>query len=93
MADRNSGGNNGWNSFMQSRETQLFLYGVVVVFCVYYAVDAVRELMTPERSAVLMEAMGSTAYYIVTVLRAVVCLGTGVAFARMALRIFRDKQE
>lgn len=93
MADKRSGGNNGWSEFMQSREVQLFMYGAVVVFCVYYAVDAVRELMTPERSAVLMEAMGSTAYYVVTILRAIVCLGTGVAFARIALRIFRDKQE
>lgn len=91
MADKKPG--DGWNSFMQSREAQLAMYGVVVVFCVYYAVDAVRELMSPERSAALMEAMGATAYYVVTVLRAVVCLGTGVAFARMAARIFRDRQE
>ncbi len=92
MADgngRNGAHNNGWNSFMQSREVQLVLYGVVVAFCLYYAVDAVRELMDPERSAALVEAMGQTTYYVVTVLRALVCLGTGVAFARILLKIAR----
>lgn len=95
MADndgrKGTGNNGGWNSFIQSREVQIALYGVVVVFCVYYAIDAVIELMDPARSAMLIEAMGQTTYYIVTIARAVVCLGTGVAFARMTLRIARDK--
>ncbi len=92
MAQSGKGnGGNDWNSLMQSREAQVVLYGIVVVFCAYHAIDAVRELMSPERSAALVEAMGQTAYYVVTILRAVVCVGTGAAFARMALRAFREK--
>ena len=90
---QNDKGNRGndWNSFMQSREAQVILYGIVVFFCAYHAIDAVRELMSPERSAALVEAMGQTAYYVVTVLRAVVCVGTGAAFGRMALRAYQEK--
>lgn len=82
-----AGKGGGWNSFMQSTEAQVVLYGIVVAFCAYYAIDGVRELMDPERAAPYVEVMGQTTYYVVTVARVLMCLVTGGAFARMMMRM------
>jgi hypothetical protein len=84
----NNGG--GWNSFMQSRQAQVVLYGICVFFCVYYAVDGVLEMLSPERSAQMMSATGETGYYALTIVRCVVLLITGGAFGRIVLKTLRD---
>ena len=84
---------NDWNSFMQSRKARLAMYGICVFFCVYYAVDAVLEMMSPERSALMMQATGATAYYAITVARAVVLLFTGGAFGRMWLKVLKEEDD
>lgn len=89
-------GGNDWNSIMQSREARLVLYGISVGFCLFYAVDGILELMSPEPSAQaaqLIEAMGETGYYVMTVARTVVLLITGVAFGRMVRKTYGRKDE
>lgn len=84
---------NDWNSFMQSRQARLVLYGISVACCLFYAVDGVRELVASEPPAQLVEAMGETGYYVMTVVRTVVLLVTGVAFGRMAYKTYDEKDE
>ncbi len=81
-----------WNTFMERRQTQLFLYGICVVCCLFYAVDGVLELMSPERSAVMIDRMGSAGYYAMTIIRTVVLVITAVAFGRVAYKNLKDKQ-
>lgn len=82
-----------WNSFMQSKQAQVVLYGICVFFCLFYAVDGIMELMSPERSAAMMGALGETGYYALTVVRTVVLLGTAVAFGRVVIRTYNEKDE
>ena len=89
MANTNWGGGN-WSSFMQSRQAQIVLYSICVFFCVFYAVDGVMEMLSPERSAQMMGALGETGYYAVTIARCVVLLITGVAFGRIVLKTIRE---
>ena len=56
------------------------------------AVDGVLELMSPERSAVMIERMGSAGYYAMTIIRTVVLVITAVAFGRVAYKNLKDKQ-
>lgn len=77
---------NSWNSFMQSKQAQVVLYSICVFFCILYAVDGVLEMMSPERSASMIEAIGETGYYAMTIVRCVVLLITGVAFGRIVLK-------
>ena len=82
-----------WNSFMQSREARIVLYGVCVAFTLYYAIDAILELLDPVRSASLIETLGATTFYLMDIGRAVVCLITGIAFGRMLYRLVTGKDE
>jgi hypothetical protein len=84
---------NDWNSFMQSREVRVAMYGICAAFCIYHCVSAVFDLLHPENSMQLIEAMGSTAFYAMTVVRFVALAWAGVAFGRMALKAFREKSE
>lgn len=83
---------NGWNSFMQSKQVQTVMYGICVFFCLFYAVDGVMELMSPERSANMMEAIGAPGYYAITIVRCVVLVITGIAFGRIALRTMKEDE-
>ncbi len=83
---------NSWNSFMQSREAQFILYGICIAACIYYGVDGILELMSSDRSAMYIQAMGETTYRVVMILRVVVCFGTGAAFLRVLLRNARDRE-
>lgn len=85
-----AGNGSNWNSFMQSRQAQIVLYSICVFFCVFYAVDGVLEMLSPERSAQMMGALGETGYYAVTIIRCIVLLITGAAFGRIVLRTMRE---
>lgn len=82
---------NDWNSFMQNRLVRFVLHGMCAVICAFYAVDAVREMMSPERSAILMEQIGSTAYYALTIARVLVCIWVAVVFGRTAWKALNEK--
>ena len=79
-----------WNSFVQSRPVRIMLYSICTCACVFYAVGAVRDLLHPENSAALIEAMGSTGFYAVTGVRLVVMIWVAVTFAKMVLKAIRD---
>lgn len=85
-----AGNNNGWNSFMQSKQTQVALYSICVAFCLYYAIDGVLELMSPERSANMINIMGAPGYYAMTIIRAIVLIATAIAFGRIAYKRSQD---
>ncbi len=85
--------NNGWNSFMQSKQTQTFLYGICIAFCLFYAVDGIMEMMSPERSAMLMSSIGETGYYALTITRTVVLVITAAAFGRILYKNINEKDE
>lgn len=85
--------NNGWDSFMQRKQTRMALYGICVFFCLYYAVDGIMEMMSPERSALMMTNIGETGYYALTIARIVVLLITGVAFGRIVLKTYKEPEE
>ena len=78
---------------MQTKNTRLAMYGICVFFCVYYAVDALLEMMSPERSAYMMQATGPTMYYVITVARVIVLLATGGAFGRMWFKVFKEEEK
>ena len=84
---------NGWNSFMQTKEAQMVLYSICVLFCVFYAVDGVMEMMSPERSALMMSNIGQPGYYALTITRVVVLLITGFAFGRVVYKIYKGKDK
>lgn len=84
---------NDWNSMMQTRQARIVMYGICVFFCVYYGVDAVMEMLSPERSANLMQIAGPVGYYAMTIVRAVVCMGTGIAFGRLVLKALNEEDE
>ncbi len=87
--------NNGssWNDFIQSREARLVMYAFCSLMCAGYAVDAVREMLTPERAAQLMDQVGATTYYLLTVTRALACAWGAVAFGRMSFQLYREKDD
>ncbi len=82
-------GGGGWNSFMQSREAQLVLYSICVFFCLYYAVDGIMEMMSPERSALMIANIGQGGYMALTITRTVVLAITAVAFGRIVYKIYK----
>jgi hypothetical protein len=82
----------GWNEFMQSKAMRILFNGIVVVACVYYAVDAVMEMLSPERSAAMIEVLGATNFYLVDGARAVVCVICAIAFGRMLAKIFQEDE-
>ena len=83
---------NGWNSFMQSKQTRMILNGFVSVMCVVYAVDAARELLSGG-NAMLIEQVGQTVYVAMTAIRGLVCAWVAFVFARMAFKTFMEKDE
>lgn len=87
-----AGSGNDWNSFMRQKSVQTLMYGICVLFCVFYAVDGVLEMMSPERSALMMQSIGAPGYYALTVVRTIVLIATGVAFARMAFRMHGEDE-
>ena len=87
----NSG--NDWNSFMQSKNAQVAMYGICVFFCIFYAVDGVLEMLSPERSANLIHMIGAPGYYAMTIIRCVVLLVTGLLFGRMMLKRLNEKDQ
>ncbi len=84
---------NNWNSFMQSSQMQTILYGICVMFCVIYAIDGIRELMSPERSANMIQMMGAPGYYAMIIIRTIVLFATAIAFGRIALKNYKDQKE
>ena len=84
---------NDWNDFMQSKQARLVLNSFCTIICAFYAVDAVREMLSPERSAMMIEQIGATMYYVITVARALVCIWVSVMFGRMALKTLKEKDE
>ncbi|MDO4798850.1 MAG: hypothetical protein Q4A01_12625 [Coriobacteriales bacterium] len=89
MANNDNGSN--WNSFMQEKRTQVVLYGICVFFCLFYAIDGVRELLTPERVEQMVAIMGAPGYYAMTIVRTVVLLITAVAFGRIAYKAYKEQ--
>lgn len=79
-----------WNSFMQGKQVQMVMYSICVAFCLFYAVDGVMEMMSPERSALMMQNIGETGYYALTITRTVVLLITAFAFGRIVLKTYRE---
>ncbi len=85
---------NDWNSFMQSKRMRVLLYGLCTVFCGYYSLGAVMDLVSPGDSArMLAESMGQLGYVVMTVLRLLACLWAAIAFARLALAAAREDDE
>ena len=79
-----------WNSFMQSKQARLVMYAACVAFTIYYAIDAMREMFSPDQSAALIQAMGEPTFYLMEIGRAAVCLITGIAFARILWRTYNE---
>ena len=82
----------GWNDLMQSKPMRILFNGIVVIACTFYAVDAVMEMLSPERSAAMIETLGPTTFYLVDGARAVVCIICAVVFARMLSKIFQEDE-
>ena len=78
-----------WNSFVQSKSVQIAMYSICVFFCVYYAVDSILEMMSPERSAAIVANIGAAPYYALAIIRCIVLAITGLAFARIVYKIIR----
>ncbi len=84
---------NDWNEFMQSKTVRTVLYAICTLFCAYYAVMAVFDIVSPsEASLTLIESMGTTGYYIMTVIRMLVCAWASVSFARAAYKAFGERE-
>ena len=76
---------------MRSKPAQIVLYSLCVLFCLRYAIAGVWELMHPQDAVTLIQTMGETAYYVVTIARVAVCFITGIMFGRIVYRIAREK--
>lgn len=79
-----------WNELMQSKPMRILFNGIVVAACVYYAVDAVMEMLSPERSTQMIEMLGTTTFYLVDGCRAIVCAVCAVIFSRMLMKVFAE---
>ena len=84
---------NDWNSFMQSKAVRVVLYGICVGTCAVYAAGAVNDLRFPENSAILVESMGLTGFYVMTGVRLVVMLWVALVFVRMLVKAIRGDDE
>ena len=89
MADKDNDYN--WSSFMQERKTQLLLYGICVISCLFYAVDGILELLSAERSARMIAMMGAGGYYAMTIIRTIVLIVTAIAFGRIAYKTYKKQ--
>ena len=85
---------NDWNSFMQSKPARLVLNAICAVFCGYYAIAAVFDIVSPnEQAQVLINTMGQMGFTIMTVVRLLVCLWGAVAFGRLTVKVLQEKDE
>ena len=83
-----------WNKFMQSGPVRTALYAVCAVFSGFYAASAVMDIVSPnESSLMLIEQIGQTGYIAMSVVRALVCAWAAIAFARLAVKVFTDKDK
>ncbi len=87
-----AGNDNGWNSFMQSKQARIILNGFCAVMCAVYAVDAARELLGGG-NALLIEQVGQTAYVALTAIRGLVCAWVAFVFGRMTYKTFMESDE
>jgi hypothetical protein len=87
-----AGGGNDWNSFMQSRLARIVLNGVCAVMTASYAIDAVRELLSGG-SPMMIEQIGTTGYYALTIARLLVCAWVSVVFTRATLKVMREQDD
>lgn len=88
-----AGGGNNWNSFMQSKQTQMVMYSICVFFCLFYAVDGIMEMMSPERSALMMANIGAGGYYAIMIVRTIVLFITAGAFGRIVYKNYKEQDE
>lgn len=77
--------------FMGNWEARAIMYGICALFGALYAVDAVREVLSPERSAQMIEMVGTAGYYALTGVRCLVCAWVAVSFGRMAWKAFTER--
>lgn len=81
-----------WNSFMQSKPVRLALNAICAAACGFYAIGALIDLIRPgDQAQMLMETMGSTAFYALTVVRGLVCLWVAVVFVRMIIKVLKEE--
>lgn len=84
--------NDDWYRFMQSKPVRVALNTMCAVITGSYAVGAVMDLVSPgDQAQMLMESLGTTGFYAITVARMLVCLWVAIVFARMTLKVFQDK--
>ena len=82
---------NGWNDFMQSKQTRIVMNALCAVICGAYAVGGVMDLVRPEEtSTALIEQIGTMGFTVLTVARIAVCLWVSVVFCRMAIKTIRE---
>ncbi|MBQ9005270.1 MAG: hypothetical protein IJ092_02730 [Atopobiaceae bacterium] len=84
--------NNGWNSFMQSKQARIILNGFCAAICAVYTFDAVRELLSGG-NAMLIEQIGQGPYTALTVVRGLVCAWVAFVFGRMTYKTFMEKDD
>lgn len=86
------GNGDNWNEIMQSKVARLVLNGICVVVTGYYAIGGMVELATPpsESTQMLVDQLGTTAYFALTIARIIVCLWVCIAFLRMIARTIRE---
>jgi hypothetical protein len=83
----------GSNSFMESREGRMIMYGVVCIICAFYTVEAVRELLHPGLYEAFREQIGDLWYTVFTVARGLATGWASVAFGRMAYKAYAEKKQ
>jgi len=91
LSEVNYMANKSGNWFSDNWEAQLLMYGICTAFSAFYVVDAVRELLSPQNSAAIIESIGTTGFYALTIIRLVVCAWAAIAFARMAWKVFQER--
>jgi hypothetical protein len=85
---------NDWNSFMQQKTTRVLLNALVACMTAFYAIDAVRELMNPNETALIMiEQVGRPAYLALTIARLVVCVWVSITFARLVIKTLQEEDK
>jgi hypothetical protein len=85
---------NDWNSFMQQKTTRVLLNALVACMTAFYAIDAVRELITPTETALIMiEQIGRPAYLTLTIARLLVCIWVSVTFARLVIKTLKEEDK
>ena len=78
---------------MDNWEAQTLMYGICAIFGAVYAFGAARELLSPEQSAQLVEAVGLGGFYALTIGRLLVCVWVAVSFGRMSWKAFANRDQ